>query len=113
MRRSPICGRARLAAVERRPDLGSRRLGADPDVRAARREPADPGPGGVAGGECDRPHLPALRRERAADGQAPAAVLARRPRRPAHAIHQPGTVLHAATLSRLGAEPQGPLRAMI
>ncbi|WP_342659707.1 Flavin-dependent monooxygenase, oxygenase subunit HsaA [Rhodococcus ruber] len=30
-----------------------------------------------------------------------------------HAIHQPGTVLHAATLSRLGADPQGPLRAMI
>ena len=30
-----------------------------------------------------------------------------------HAIHVPGTVFHAASLSRLGADPQGPLRAMI
>ncbi|ANQ72433.1 MULTISPECIES: acyl-CoA dehydrogenase family protein [Rhodococcus] len=30
-----------------------------------------------------------------------------------HAIHVPSTVFHAASLSRLGADPQGPLRAMI
>ncbi len=30
-----------------------------------------------------------------------------------HAIHSPNTVYHAATLSTLGAEPQGPLRKMI
>ncbi|PTR18844.1 hypothetical protein C8K36_1231, partial [Rhodococcus sp. OK519] len=30
-----------------------------------------------------------------------------------HAIHVPGTVYHAATLSGLGVDPQGPLRAMI
>lgn len=30
-----------------------------------------------------------------------------------HAIHSPGTVYHAAALSALGADPQGPLRAMI
>lgn len=30
-----------------------------------------------------------------------------------HAIHVPGTVFHASTLSRLGVDPQGPLRAMI
>ncbi|WP_127783433.1 acyl-CoA dehydrogenase family protein [Rhodococcus sp. X156] len=30
-----------------------------------------------------------------------------------HAIHVPSTVFHAASLSRLGAEPQGALRAMI
>mgnify|MGYP001608127251 CR=1 FL=1 len=31
----------------------------------------------------------------------------------AHAIHVPGTVYHAAALSSLGVDPQGPLRAMI
>lgn len=31
----------------------------------------------------------------------------------AHAIHVPGTTYHAAALSSLGVEPQGPLRAMI
>ncbi|MFZ2528685.1 MAG: hydroxylase [Rhodococcus sp. (in: high G+C Gram-positive bacteria)] len=30
-----------------------------------------------------------------------------------HAIHVPGTVFHAASLSRLGVDPEGPLRAMI
>lgn len=30
-----------------------------------------------------------------------------------HAIHVPGTVYHAASLSALGVDPQGPLRAMI
>lgn len=30
-----------------------------------------------------------------------------------HAIHVPGTVYHAATLSGLGVDPQGPLRSMI
>ncbi|QNG20139.1 hydroxylase [Rhodococcus triatomae] len=30
-----------------------------------------------------------------------------------HAIHVPGTVFHATTLSSLGADPQGPLRSMI
>lgn len=30
-----------------------------------------------------------------------------------HAIHAPGTVYHASSLSRLGADPQGPLRMMI
>ncbi|QDQ98610.1 acyl-CoA dehydrogenase family protein [Tomitella fengzijianii] len=30
-----------------------------------------------------------------------------------HAIHSPNTVYHAATLSSLGADPQGPLRKMI
>ncbi|MGX6510292.1 acyl-CoA dehydrogenase family protein [Rhodococcus sp. SJ-2] len=30
-----------------------------------------------------------------------------------HAIHVPSTVFHASSLSRLGVEPQGPLRAMI
>lgn len=30
-----------------------------------------------------------------------------------HAIHTPNTVYHAATLSALGAEPEGPLRKMI
>ncbi|MDP7734153.1 acyl-CoA dehydrogenase family protein [Mycobacterium paragordonae] len=30
-----------------------------------------------------------------------------------HAIHVPGTVFHAASLSSLGIDPQGPLRAMI
>ena len=32
---------------------------------------------------------------------------------PAHAIHVPGAVFHAAALSRLGIDPPGPLRAMI
>ncbi|WP_431240220.1 acyl-CoA dehydrogenase family protein [Mycolicibacterium aichiense] len=31
----------------------------------------------------------------------------------AHAIHVPGTIYHAAALSSLGVDPQGPLRAMI
>ncbi|MCV7175694.1 acyl-CoA dehydrogenase family protein [Mycolicibacterium sphagni] len=31
----------------------------------------------------------------------------------AHAIHVPGTVYHAAALSSLGVDPQGPMRAMI
>jgi 3-hydroxy-9,10-secoandrosta-1,3,5(10)-triene-9,17-dione monooxygenase len=31
----------------------------------------------------------------------------------AHAIHVPGTVYHASSLSSLGIDPQGPLRAMI
>lgn len=30
-----------------------------------------------------------------------------------HAIHVPGTVFHASSLSRLGVDPEGPLRAMI
>lgn len=68
-------------------------------LRRPRGRPAHPGPRGVAGGVGGRRDLRPLRRQRGANGQAAATVLARRARRPDARHPRPRD-----DLSRVGAE---------